>query len=135
MKRISKIITSLHAFLMKYVYLIPIIQIIATFVVSFFDLNEYQWNVLGNSVGYSILTGIVYVVFFWNPFLKFCLFTKFSAVGVLLMAIYNFIGKTFEYQLYTEIFDRIIFCVVLFLVFILNVKKISCAKLLKRITK
>lgn len=134
MKRIPKIITSVYAFLMKHVYLIPIVQIIATFVVSFFDLTNYQWLFLGNSVGYSILTGIVYVLFFWNPFFKFCYFTKFAAIGLFFMAVYNFIGKTSEYEIYVEWFDKMIFCIVLFLVLILNVKK-PCAKLLKKITK
>jgi hypothetical protein len=119
----------------KYVYLIPIIQIIATFVVSFFDLTEYQWIFLGNSVGYSILTGLVYVAYFWNPSFKFCYFTKLSAVGLLLMAVYNFIGKTFEYKIYEQWFDRIIFTTALLLVLILNIKKESCVKLLKKITK
>jgi hypothetical protein len=119
----------------KYVYLIPIIQIIATFVVSFFDLTEYQWIFLGNSVGYSILTGLVYVVLFWSPFYKFCYFTKLSAVGLLLMAVYNFIGKAFEYKIYEQWFDRIIVTTVLLLVLILNIKKESCVKLLKKITK
>lgn len=134
MKWILKIFSRIYAFIRKYIFLIPIVQIIATFIVSFFDLNEYQWLFLGNSVGYSILTGIIYVFIFWNPFFKFCIFTKFSAVGLLLMAIYNFIAKTFEYKMYVEWFDKIIFSIVLLLVLILNVKK-PCAKLLKKITK
>jgi hypothetical protein len=135
MKRILNLAQTIYAFLIKYIYLLPIIQIIATFVVSFFDLTEYQWLFLGNSVGYSILTGLVYVVLFWSPFYKFCYFTKLAAVGLLLMAIYNFIGKTFEYKIYVEWFDRIIFVTVLLLVLILNIKKESCVKLLKKITK
>ena len=106
----------------KYIYLIPIIQIIATFVVSFFDLTEYQWVYLGNSVGYSVATGLVYVAYFWNPSFKFCYFTKFSAVGLLLMALYNFIGKTFEYKIYVEWFDRIVFAITLILTFLLPKK-------------
>lgn len=106
----------------KYVYLIPIIQIIATFVVSFFDLTEYQWNVLGNSVGYSILTGLVYVAYFWNPHFKFCYFTKFSAVGLFLMAIYNLIAVSISYEIYAYWFDRIIFAITLLLTALLPKK-------------
>ena len=135
MKRILKIAQIIYAFLIKRIYLLPIIQIIATFLVSFFDLTEYQWNFLGNSVGYSILTGLVYVVLFWSPFYKFCYFTKLAAVGLLFMAIYNFIGKAFEYKIYEQWFDRIIFTTVLLLVLILNIKKESCVKLLNKIIK
>ena len=106
----------------KYVYLIPIIQIIATFVVSFFDLTEYQWVYLGNSVGYSILTGLVYVAYFWNPLFKFCYFTKFSAVGLLLMALYNLLAVNVDYDIYTHWFDRIIFIITLLLTALLPKK-------------
>jgi hypothetical protein len=90
--------------------------------VSFFDLTEYQWLFLGNSVGYSILTGLVYVAYFWSPFYKFCYFTKLAAVGLLLMAVYNFIGKAFEYKIYVEWFDRIVFAITLILTFLLPKK-------------
>jgi hypothetical protein len=103
----------------KYVYLIPIIQIIATFVVSFFDLTKYQWLFLGNSIGYSILTGLVYVAYFWNPHFKFCYFTKIAAVGLFLMAVYNLIGIALEYDIYTMWFDRIVFAITLILTFLL----------------
>lgn len=106
----------------KYVYLIPIIQIIVTFAVSFFDLTEAIWLYLGNSVGYSVLTGLVYVVYFWNPHFKFCYFTKLSSVGILLMAIYNLIGIALDYDIYTMWFDRIVFAVTLILTFLLPKK-------------
>lgn len=120
MKRILKIAQIIYAFLIKHIYLLPIIQIIATFVVSFFDLTEYQWIFLGNSVGYSILTGLVYVVLFWSP--SYCSFTKFSAVGLLIIAIYNLIGITLEYDIYTAWFDRIVFAITLILTFLMPKK-------------
>lgn len=97
----------------KYVYLIPIIQIIATFVVSFFDLTNSDFVYLGNSVGYSVATGLVYVAYFWNT--SFCYFTRFSSVGLFLMALYNLIAYCIPYEIYTYLFDRIIFIIVLFL--------------------
>jgi hypothetical protein len=106
----------------KYVYLIPIIQIIATFIVSFFDLNKNQWLFLGNSVGYSILTGLVYVVLFWSPFYKFCYFTKLASVGLLLMAFYNLIAVSIPYEIYAYWFDRIIFAITLLLTALLPKK-------------
>lgn len=123
----------MKGWLPKYVYLIPIIQIIATFVVSFFDLTEYQWTFLGNSVGYSVLTGIVYVILFWNPSFKYCWFTKISAIGLLIMAMINLIGQFLEFKDYIKYFDRAIFSIVLLMVFVLNNEKL-CAKLLKKIT-
>jgi len=97
----------------KYIYLIPIIQIITTFVVSFFDLTNDDFVYLGNSVGYSVATGLVYVAYFWNP--SFCLFTRFSAIGLLLMAFYNLIAFCTSYNIYAYWFDRIIFVIVLLL--------------------
>jgi hypothetical protein len=103
----------------KYVYLIPIIQIIATFAVSFVDLTDNQWVYLGNSVGYSILTGLVYLAYFWNPYFKFCWFTKIAALGLLIIAIYNFLGACFDFKFYSLWFDRIVFVIVLILTFLM----------------
>ena len=99
--------------LRKYVYLLPIVQIIATFVVSFFELTNTDFIYLGNSVGYSVVTGLVYVAYFRN--VLFCAFTRFSAIGLFLMALYNLIAYCIPYEIYTYWFDRIIFIIVLFL--------------------
>jgi hypothetical protein len=101
--------------LRKYVYLLPIVQIIATFVVSFFELTDNDFVYLGNSVGYSVITGLVYVAYFRN--VSFCAFTRFSAIGLFLIAIYNLIGVAIEYDIYTMWFDRIVFAIVLILTF------------------
>lgn len=90
-------------FIYRYLYLIPCIQILLTFILCFIEVDTSIWVVLGNSVGYSILTSIVYLSEFILSRKKYCLFTKTSAAGVGFLSIFNFIGSFYsDYYLYEK---------------------------------
>lgn len=97
--------------LVRYAYLIPPIQLLATLLLTFFDFKRVAEDLdilekLGNSIGYSVLTGLVYVRLFCYS--NYCSFTKFSSVAVLLMSLINLFGNYINYELYSVIYDRTI---------------------------
>lgn len=97
--------------LVRYTYLIPPIQLLITLLFTFIDLertieNSYILEKLGNAVGYSIFTGLVYIRLFCYS--NYCVFTKFSAVAIFTMSLINLLGNYINYELYSDMYDRII---------------------------
>jgi len=113
----------------KYVYLIPPLHILFTLIVTFIDLNNMQWVKLGNSTGYSIMTGCVYIVLFvFNE--KYCLFTRISAFGLFLISILNTVGSFYfttieDFAIYEKMHSKSIsfLTILLTIIYLLTKKK------------
>jgi len=106
----------------RYVYLIPPIQLLVTLIVSFFPVSNSDYVGLGNSFGYGIVTGVVYVTFFCLKD-KYCLFTKVAAASLLLIAIFNFIAWCIvsidQYAFYEIVIQKTVTGIAILLFFIL----------------
>lgn len=114
--------------LYKYTYLIPPIQLIATLLVALFpNYTSKIAVILGNSIGYSILTSLVYIKHFWITNKKYCLFTKASVFGVSFLAVFNTLGYyVYSEKYYTEYekgLTLIAFLLTLFLLIVLYIQK------------
>jgi hypothetical protein len=119
----GKTIKIKKAFL-KYIYLIPPIQILLTLSLCFIEVDAYLAVVLGNSVGYSILTSFIYLVEFIISDKKYCIFTKTSALGVLGLSVFNFIGAFYsEYANYEKDLTILTFSITLILTLLLYLRK------------
>lgn len=115
----------LCAYLRKYLYLIPIIQLTATFLLCFIDVDTVDFVMLGNSIGYSILTSLIYIVEFILNKKNYCLLTKASVFGVLILSIFNFIGSFYnDYSKYENDLTIISFSIIIGLVIIYRKGKI-----------
>lgn len=112
--------------LIRYTYLIPPIQLLITLLFTFIDLertveNSYVLEKLGNSIGYSVLTGLVYIRLFYYS--NYCVFTKFSSVAILMMSVINLLGNYINYNLYSNIYDRSIIIATIVLTILYSLRK------------
>jgi hypothetical protein len=121
-----KLYDEIGFWLKRYIYLIPPFQLLVTLVISFIPINQNGYVGLGNSLGYSIATGLVYVAFFGFRN-KYCLFTKISAYSLFFIAIFNFTAwclvSESQYPIYENILQKLISSITVGLVFILFITK------------
>lgn len=97
--------------LKTYVYLLPPIQILVLVVLATIELTtDFKFSEtllfhLGFNVGNSTISLLVYVAFFFNPKLRYCLFTRCMVVGLILNQILYylsfFIPNDYYQKLYT----------------------------------
>lgn len=110
----------------QYVYILPPLQLISAFVLSFVEIDGYSWVKWGNGSGFSVVTGIVYLVLF-VIIGRYCLFTKVAAFGLFLISLFNFITSFYvtaeNYIIYENAYAKIISALTLFLTLILTLKK------------
>lgn len=105
-------IVELMYILKNHVYIIPPIQLLHAFVLSFFEVDNSSWVVIGNADGFSIATGLVYVSFFCYS-KRYCLFTQIASWSVLMISIFNFFTFVFlnekeQYPIYEAWYARIV---------------------------
>jgi hypothetical protein len=93
-----------------YVYIIPPLQLLHAFVLSFIEVDQYKWVVIGNSDGFSVATGLVYVSFFCYT-KRFCLFTRIASWSVFSISVFNLISalvlSSYKYPIYEAWYARI----------------------------
>ena len=105
----------------KYIHLAPIILLIITVLSNFIEFN---YLVVGNSLGYSIFTNFFLWIHF-NFYGDYCWFTRKAPLGLMGMNLVNIIGGYLDYGNYEFIFTISVFSVILILLFIFNLKKVE----------
>lgn len=86
--------------LKRYAYMLPIIMLVASFVLAFIDLkNNQNYVVAGNILGYSLATDILFFLYFSTE-KKYCILTRVSPIGLLLMNCVDIIGFYFYENFY-----------------------------------
>jgi len=105
-------------FLKSTVYLIPIIALISSLISIFIDFN---YVVVGNSLGYSLLIDIALFYHFYYG--KYCWFTKLSPIGLFFINTVDIIGYFYP-KYYSFWYTIIIFSVILSLTIIMELNKI-----------
>lgn len=100
-------------------HLIPCFLLLGTFASCFLD---YNFIFLGNVLGYSILTNVVFIGVF--TFGNFCIFTKLAPIGLLAINIVDIIGIYLSNFTYIKIFTIIICSIILFLAIVFKMEKI-----------
>lgn len=111
----------LKFYIKKYIHLIPIIMISATLLSNFINLN---YVVVGNILGYSILSNIVMWLFF-NINGDYCWFTRNITIGLIIINIIDIIGFYFDYSYYSTIFNISVCSITLTLFLIFEIRKIA----------
>lgn len=99
-------------------YLVPIVLLLSALASSFF---EYNFILLGNIVGCSILTNIAFMGIF--TFGNYCIFTKLSPVGLLLINVVDILGIIIERFAYVKIFTMFIAIIISTLSIVLFIEK------------
>src|SRR6476620_11692786 len=103
----------------RYIYLLPFILLAVTFVSAFID---YNYVIVGNIAGYSIVTNIFFIYYFTFR-KKFCTLTRLSPVGLLFINIFDIVGHLFcGYDFYNFWYIVITTAIVLFLSFLFYIK-------------
>ena len=105
----------------KYIHLIPIIMILVTLLSNFIELN---YVLIGNILGYSILSNVVMWCFF-NFSDNYCWFTRNITTGLIVMNLLDIIGCYINYEYYVSLFNILICLVTLILFLIFEIKKIA----------
>jgi len=111
----------LKFYIRKYIHLIPITMILATLLSNFIELN---YVLVGNILGYSLLSNIVMWCFF-NLDGNYCWFTRNIATGLIIMNILDIIGCYIDYEYYVSLFNIIICLITLILFLVFEIKKIA----------
>jgi len=111
----------LKFYIKKYIHLIPITMILATLLSNFIELN---YVLVGNILGYSILSNIVMWCFF-NFNNDYCWFTRNITSGLIIMNIIDVVGCYLDYDYYSNFFNITICSVTLILFLIFEIKKLQ----------
>lgn len=114
----------MKSFLDRYIYFVPIILLFFGLVTNFIEYkgNTYDYVVLGNSVGWSIIVSIVFYYFF-NFKGKYCWLTRNSPIGLFIINVIDIIGKYIGYLNYCKLFNIAICSIISILAIIFYIKK------------
>ena len=82
---------------------IPLIQLIATYIVSFFDISGISYTYLSNFLGYSILTSIYILSKKDISYIE-----KLCARSLLLISSFNLVSTELNYEKYDKLFQTIV---------------------------
>lgn len=97
-------------------------MLIICFISIFINYNFKQYLILGNGVGCSIFSNIPFILFFTLK-TKYCMFTRLSPIGLIIINIIDIIGTYIDENFY-NFWYTFITCVIIFgLVAILEIKK------------
>lgn len=105
-------------FLKQYIYLLPILLLGVDFLSLFIGFN---YTVVGNIAGYSILTNLVFIYVFYYG--NYCWFTRLAPFGMIAINGVNIIGNYLSDKFYNFWYIVTIFCVILTLTLILEISK------------
>lgn len=108
-------------------YLVPIVLLLSALASSFF---QYNFTLIGNIVGCSILTNVVFIGVF--TFGNYCIFTKLSPIGLLFINIVDIVGIYIETFHYVKIFTFLISILICILSTVLFIEKIIKKKQIKK---
>lgn len=103
--------------LKTYVYLLPPIQILVLVVMATIELlTDFKFSEtllfhLGFNVGNSTFTLLVYIAFFFNPKLRYCLFTRCMVVGLILNQILYYLSFFISNEYYQKLYTITAFAV------------------------
>jgi len=111
----------MRKFLDKYIYLTPIIMLIITLYSNFMSMN---YVVVGNIIGYSILTNIT-LFYIFNYKGVYCWFTRNIPKGLILINLIDIVGNYIDNQFYIKLFNIFVCSISLILFFIYKLKSIS----------
>ena len=108
----------------KYVYLLPVVMLLATAYTCFIDVikNEYDYVVVGNIFGYSIITNILAFVFF-NYYGKFCWYSKKIPFFLLIINFTDIIAWMFlDDSTYLKMFQLFLCILIIISVIYMDIK-------------
>jgi len=96
-------------------YILPLIMVLATLLSKFV---VFDFVVIGNILGYSILTNILGLLYFNRPRTSYCYFSRNVWYFLIANNIINILGTFFDYHKYLTWSTIFIMSVSLFLLFI-----------------
>lgn len=117
--------------LKTYVYLLPPIQILVLVVLATIELTtsfKFSQTLLfdiGFNMGNSTFTLLVYVAFFFNPKLRYCLFTRCMVVGLILNQFLYYLSFFIPNEYYQKLYTITAFAIaiVCYWIYLLMPKK------------
>lgn len=102
----------------QYIYLLPIIMLVADLLSLFIDFN---YTVMGNILGYSLVTNVLFFYVFYYG--NYCWFTRLSPIGLCAINVVNIVGNYISDKFYNFWYVLVIFFVILTTTLILELKK------------
>lgn len=105
----------------------PIILLLGTLISNFININ---YVILGNAIGYSILTNI-FMFFHFNYFGDYCKMTKTLPIALLLINLLDVVGEWLVineyvgYSIYSNIFNVFVCSITLIFFMYSKIKKIK----------
>jgi len=120
----NNLLLYIKAFLDRYIYYVPIIMLLIGLITNFMDYSNgnYNYVVLGNAFGWSILSSIAFYYFF-NFKGNYCWFTRNAPIGLILINLTDIIGFYLPYFVYSKIFNIVICLIITNLAIIIWIKK------------
>ena len=116
----KNLILYIKSFLDRYIYLLPVLMLFATLYSNFFSIN---YVVMGNIVGYSIITNTISWYLFNCTSKKYCWFTRNAPVGLLIINIIDLIGLLMKRENYVTIFNVVVCSIIIILAVLFFIKK------------
>jgi len=103
-------------FLYKLTPAIPVFQMVLTVLSSFYPL---RWFAIGDTVGYSFMTGLVYITLFHFAVKhKYCFIPKTCTYGLISMNFVSLMKPLISYAEFNKIYDLCIMIVCFFMIVI-----------------
>lgn len=108
----------------KYIKRLPTIVIFTALVVSFIsNFVEFNYIIVGNTIGYSIVFNLIFMYFLHK--LKYCIHTKLAMINLTLLNVLNILDgfKIIDYYNYSVIYDTSTILIMVFALGIYYLKK------------
>lgn len=106
-------------FIEAYSYLVPVVMLAVTLYSNFFSIN---YVVVGNILGYSLLSNIFVWLWFNRTPKKYCWFSRNVAFGLVVINLIDILGDFLNYSYYSSIFNTVVcsVCLTLFIIYKLS---------------
>jgi hypothetical protein len=100
----------------KYLYLMPLVMVCATLLSNFVEFN---YIVVGNILGYSLLTNLIGYTYFNRHRSKHCFFSRNVWIGLVAINVVDIIGNHIPYFEYSSLFTTVV-CSVCLLFYVVD---------------
>lgn len=96
---------------------IPFVHLLFSFASNyiFFDLP-----IVGNLVGYSILTSLFYFIVIFNK--RFCIYSKMAVIALFALNIFGLLGNIINYYEYSKLYDGVLISTLVIMIVVKYIK-------------
>ena len=125
MEKFNSIVSNITKFSSNYITTYVALQFLATVLVAFMsdDFLSKHFNLLSNTIGYSIISNLMTLVIIWFKPFRYCEIVRAMVLSLILSNVVSILATYMTYDYYSKIFDQYFISAFSVLFYILIKKK------------